>query len=103
MAETFAMVTGASSGIGLSLARELANRGYDLVICSQGERLDAAEQELRGKGVVITAVHADLATREGVDELWRTVTTRAARSILRASMRELGWAESSLTPTLMRN
>jgi short-subunit dehydrogenase len=79
MAETFAMVTGASSGIGLSLARELANRGYDLVICSQGERLDAAEQELRGKGVEITAVHADLATREGVDELWRTVDNSARR------------------------
>ena len=69
----FAVVTGASSGIGFSLAKELASRGYDLLICSEGERLDPAEQELRGMGVQVKAVHANLATREGVDELWRAV------------------------------
>jgi len=70
MAE-FAVVTGASSGIGLSLAKELASRGYDLLICSEGERLDSAEQDLRSSGVQVIPVHANLATREGVDELWR--------------------------------
>ena len=44
MAEKFAIVTGASSGIGLSLAKELAARGYDLAICSSGERLQAAAE-----------------------------------------------------------
>jgi short-subunit dehydrogenase len=34
MAKGLAVVTGASSGIGLSLAKELATRGYDLVISS---------------------------------------------------------------------
>jgi len=75
MAEFFAVVTGASSGIGLSLAKELASRGYDLVICSEGERLDTAEQELRGSGVQVTAIRADLRTREGVDQLWQTVAS----------------------------
>ena len=73
MAETFAVVTGASSGIGHSLAKELAARGYDLMICSEGERLDAAAQELKSMGVQVTAVHADLATREGVDKLWAAI------------------------------
>jgi hypothetical protein len=36
MAEMLAVVTGASSGIGLSLAKELARRGYDLVVCLGG-------------------------------------------------------------------
>ena len=70
MANKLAIVTGASSGIGFSLAKELADRGYDLVICSAGERLDGAALELAPTGVEVIAESADLATREGVDKLW---------------------------------
>lgn len=75
MAKQLALVTGASSGIGLSLAKELASRGYDLVICSAGERLESAAQQLQsfGNGTEIMKVQADLATREGVDELWEAI------------------------------
>src|SRR5688572_4875473 len=70
MAGMLALVTGASSGIGYSLAKELAGRGYDLVIASAGDRLDGAAADLRGLGVEVHAVQADLSTREGIDELW---------------------------------
>lgn len=73
MAEQLAVVTGASSGIGLSLAKELAGRGYDLIVASAGGRLGPAAQDLRGAGVDVVEVQADLATREGVDELWKSV------------------------------
>lgn len=73
MAGNLALVTGASSGIGRSLARELAGRGYDLIICSAGERLDAAAAELRTTGVDVVDVQEDLATREGVEQLWQRV------------------------------
>lgn len=73
MAGDLALVTGASSGIGRSLARELAGRGYDLVICSAGERLASAASELRSAGVNVTEVQADLATRQGVEQLWHQV------------------------------
>jgi uncharacterized protein len=73
MANEFAIVTGASSGIGLSLAKELAARGYDLAICSSGERLEAAAEELRSQGVQVTEIVADLATRAGVKQFWDKV------------------------------
>jgi NAD(P)-dependent dehydrogenase (short-subunit alcohol dehydrogenase family) len=47
MTGKFAIVTGASSGIGLSLAKELAARGYVLAISSAGDRLTTAAEEFR--------------------------------------------------------
>jgi NAD(P)-dependent dehydrogenase (short-subunit alcohol dehydrogenase family) len=47
MSENLAIVTGASSGIVFSLAKELASRGYDLVVCSAGGRLPEAADTIR--------------------------------------------------------
>ena len=73
MARNFAMVTGASSGIGFSLANELASRGYDVIVAAAGDRLASTVESLRVHGTEIIAVRADLATREGVDALWQQV------------------------------
>jgi short-subunit dehydrogenase len=73
MEDKLALVTGASSGIGYELANELANRGYDLVVASAGERLSTAAQDLRSHGHQVFDINADLATREGVDRLWQEV------------------------------
>jgi short-subunit dehydrogenase len=73
MADMLAVVTGASSGIGYWLAKELAGRGYDLVVCSAGDRLETAAQDFKNVGVDVVQVSADLATREGVDTLWSAV------------------------------
>jgi short-subunit dehydrogenase len=73
MDDKLALVTGASSGIGLELAKELAGRGYDVVIASAGDRLNAAAAEIRSSGHQVIEVNADLATRDGVDELWSHV------------------------------
>ena len=64
-----ALVTGASSGIGYSLALNLAQRGYDLIVASAGDRLPGAAQAFRRAGVTVTELQLDLATREGVEEL----------------------------------
>jgi short-subunit dehydrogenase len=74
MTRSFALVTGASSGIGLALANELASRGYDLAVCSAGERLKGAAEQLRAAGAEVLEVNADLGTREGVEKLWKEVT-----------------------------
>src|SRR4030095_9744733 len=75
MADQFALITGASSGIGFYLAKELADLGCDLAISSSGERLQGAAEKLRTTGVQVTEIQADLATREGVKELWDRVTS----------------------------
>ena len=64
-----ALVTGASHGIGLELARQLASDGYDLLVAARSERLDGAADELRALGAHVDPVHCDLATRDGVETL----------------------------------
>ena len=66
----FAVVTGASSGIGLELARQFAQHGYDLLIAAQQPRIHDAARELSASGAHVDSVEADLATYEGVEKLW---------------------------------
>src|SRR3954467_12103006 len=60
-----AVVTGGSSGIGLELARQCAEHGFDLVIAADERRVHWAADELRRVGAGVTAVEADLATSAG--------------------------------------
>ena len=71
-----ALVTGASSGIGLELARQFATGGFDLVVAAEDSELAAAASSLRDAGGEVLAVQADLRGREGVERVWAAVQER---------------------------
>jgi short-subunit dehydrogenase len=62
-------VTGASSGIGLELAKQFADHGFDLVVAAEEDELAGAAREPAARGVQVEPVRVDLGTAEGVDEL----------------------------------
>ncbi|MGY1633357.1 SDR family NAD(P)-dependent oxidoreductase [Geodermatophilus sp. SYSU D01186] len=62
-------MTGASSGIGLELARQFAGAGFDLVVNAEDAELTTAAEQLRAEGATVQAVQADLRTRAGVEAL----------------------------------
>jgi short-subunit dehydrogenase len=68
-----AVVTGASSGIGLELARLFATNGFDLVIAAEDDRIAGVGEELEADGARTEAVQVDLATHDGVEQLWRRI------------------------------
>lgn len=63
----WAVVTGASSGIGLVFARELARRGYKvLAVARRRDRLEALAREAAEQGGCVVPLAADLAAVEGL-------------------------------------
>jgi NAD(P)-dependent dehydrogenase (short-subunit alcohol dehydrogenase family) len=60
-----ALVTGASRGLGFLIARELADRGHDLVICARSaDGLADAAAGLRRHGGAVETVAADVGVKE---------------------------------------
>jgi short-subunit dehydrogenase len=70
---SFAVGTGASSGIGYELARQFAQHGFDLLVAAEDERIESAAKEIAVDGVSAQAVQVDLAKYEGVENLYRAI------------------------------
>jgi short-subunit dehydrogenase len=64
-----ALVTGASSGIGLELAKQFAEHGFDLIVAAEDVELDDAVEVLRGFGGAVAPVSVDLTKRDDVERL----------------------------------
>jgi uncharacterized protein len=94
MVGQLAIVTGASTGIGFELARLCAREGYDLLIAADEPEIHDAAQKLRNeKGVgAVEALHVDLATTEGVDQLYAAAKGRPVNVLMANAGRGLGHA-----------
>ena len=69
MADKFAIITGASTGIGFELASLAAEAGYDILVVADEPLIDAAAADFRNHGHQVQSVEADLSTIDGVDRL----------------------------------
>jgi short-subunit dehydrogenase len=65
----WALIAGASDGVGLAFAKALAREGLNLILVSRSQaKLDKAAEELRGLGAECVTVAADLSQPEGSTE-----------------------------------
>lgn len=70
MSNSWALVTGASSGLGVAYARRLASEGVGVVLAARSEdKLQAVADELRALGVEARVVPTDLTDRESRSRL----------------------------------
>src|ERR1700709_514910 len=68
-----AVVTGASTGIGLELARLCAQQRFDLIIAADEPLIENAARELSQSAAGSTPVQCDLATAEGIAKLTQVI------------------------------
>jgi short-subunit dehydrogenase len=87
-----AIVTGASSGIGLELAKRCAKEGFDLLIAADEEEIEIAGDQIRRFDVDVKTVQANLATGAGVDKLLAETNGRKVDYLLANAGRGLGRA-----------
>jgi len=89
-ARPFAIVTGASTGIGLELAKLCAARGYDLLIAAEEPAIEEAAATIRATGVGVDVVQADLSTEAGVDQVIARASGRPIGALIANAGRGLG-------------
>jgi len=96
MPDKFAVVTGASTGIGFELAQQCLTNGHDVLIVANEPQIRDAAAKLNSSGNQVEALEADLCNPEGVDKLYAALKGRPVDALLANAGRGLA------TPSLIR-
>jgi short-subunit dehydrogenase len=92
MANKFAIITGASTGIGFELATLAAQNGYDILVVADEPLIDAAARDFEQFGTEVQSVEADLSTIDGVETLLASAGGRRIDLLCANAGRGLGHA-----------
>jgi short-subunit dehydrogenase len=92
MQAQYAIVTGASSGIGRELALIAAREGYDLLLAADTAGLSEVADLCRSAGAEVDTLEVDLSTEDGVDQLWVATQGRAVDALFANAGHGLGRA-----------
>ncbi len=93
-----AIVTGASSGIGLAIAQHLSKAGYDLALCARRhDRLTAAAKDLETNGSEVLAQTVDLRDEAQILSFFSAVHERFGRLDVLINNAGLGHKEPLMT------
>jgi len=76
----FAVVTGASSGIGFELAKVFAEEGFDLLITAEDVEIEQAQRELNQLTASVECTRLDLSREEEVARLYERIQATARPS-----------------------
>ncbi len=93
-----AVVTGASAGIGLELARQCLAGGFDVLACADDPKIMEVAPSLRNANASVDGVQADLSGPEGVDKLCTAIGGRRVDALLANAGRGLGHAFLDQSP-----
>jgi len=88
----FAIVTGASTGIGYELAKLCAENGFDLLVAANEPEIEQAADDFRSLGVNVQTVQMDLATKDGIEQLYSATNGRPVDALLANAGQGLGHA-----------
>lgn len=77
MAEKYAVITGASSGIGYEFAKRLSKEGYSLILVARRmDRLSSLSAQLENEGTHCDLVTADLSQLSGCDKVIESLASK---------------------------